>query len=58
MIAEDTLTISRLYGLISVNGFYSVTYSFLFGMSVWINFIGGVIAYRALREFNDILMHY
>lgn len=45
----DTLTISRLLDLISVDGFYSLAYSFLFGMSVWVNFIGGVIAYRSLR---------
>jgi len=37
-----------LVSLVNLNGFYMLGYAFLFGMSVWISFFGGVIAYKSL----------
>ena len=51
----EQLTVSRVIDLISADGVYYLGYSFLFGMSVWVNFIGGVIAYRALRMSHSFL---
>lgn len=54
----EHLTVSRVVDLISADGIYYLGYSFLFGMSVWVNFIGGVIAYRALpRQAFSSLQH-
>jgi hypothetical protein len=49
---SQTLTLSSLLDLASVDGAYILAYSFLFGMSIWVNFFGGVIAYRALRTWS------
>jgi len=47
-----------LFGLISLKGVYQLVYAWLFGMSVWITFFGGVIAYRTLpRAMFSILQH-
>lgn len=45
------LTVPALIELVSIDGLYNLSYAFLFGMSVWVNFFGGVIAYRALRKY-------
>ncbi|THH17402.1 hypothetical protein EW146_g3397 [Bondarzewia mesenterica] len=42
------LTFRDLSKLFSPNGAYYLGYSFLFGMSLWVTFFGGVIAFRAL----------
>ncbi|KAK7064541.1 DUF4149 domain-containing protein [Favolaschia claudopus] len=42
------LSISSLLGVFNLGGLYLVAYGFLFGMSVWISFFGGVIAYKTL----------
>jgi hypothetical protein len=47
--SPEKLSLSTLAGLFSVDGVYTLSYSFLFGSSIWITFFGGVIAYRALR---------
>jgi len=50
MTAQDNLSISDLTGLISVNGIYFVAFSWLFGQTIWVSFIGGVIAHRTLTR--------
>jgi len=42
------LTFSSLTGLVNINGLYLVGYAWLFGMSIWISFFGGVIAFKSL----------
>ncbi|KAF7367244.1 DUF4149 domain-containing protein [Mycena sanguinolenta] len=44
------LSITTLLSLFNPGGLYLVTYGFLFGMSVWISFFGGVIAYKTLAR--------
>jgi len=54
----EKLSLSTVADLFSVDGTYMLLYSFLFGTSVWVNFFGGVIAYRALpRAQFGILQH-
>ncbi|KAA1468507.1 hypothetical protein DENSPDRAFT_833820 [Dentipellis sp. KUC8613] len=48
MTAPQVLTLSTLAELFSINGAYYIGFSFLFGMSLWVTFFGGVIAFRAL----------
>jgi len=51
----DTLTLSKV---ISLKGVYFLGYSWLFGMSVWITFFGGVIAFKTLpRQQFGALQH-
>ncbi|TEB35101.1 hypothetical protein FA13DRAFT_1728902 [Coprinellus micaceus] len=50
--------VGLLKGLASVDGWYLLGYSWLFGMSLWISFFGGVIAFRALpRQQFGALQH-
>ncbi|TFK41300.1 hypothetical protein BDQ12DRAFT_434016 [Crucibulum laeve] len=42
------LAFSDIVGLVNPNGLYLVGYAWLFGMSLWISFFGGVIAFKAL----------
>ncbi|KAJ7225881.1 hypothetical protein GGX14DRAFT_422725 [Mycena pura] len=42
------LSISGVLGLVNLSGLYLVGYGWLFGMSLWITFFGGVIAYKTL----------
>ncbi|KAJ6519464.1 hypothetical protein C8R45DRAFT_951590 [Mycena sanguinolenta] len=44
------LSITTVLSLFNSGGLYLVTYGFLFGMSVWISFFGGVIAYKTLAR--------
>ncbi|KAI0004128.1 hypothetical protein BJV74DRAFT_425387 [Russula compacta] len=44
----DRLTFGTLFGLFNLRGLYTLGFSFTFGMSLWVTFIGGIIAYKAL----------
>ncbi|KAJ7275403.1 hypothetical protein B0H12DRAFT_1087104 [Mycena haematopus] len=44
------LSITTVLSLFNPGGLYLVAYGFLFGMSVWISFFGGVIAYKTLAR--------
>ncbi|KAF7339997.1 Transmembrane protein 205 [Mycena venus] len=46
----QTLSVATVLSLFNPGGLYLVAYGFLFGMSVWISFFGGVIAYRTLAR--------
>ncbi|TFK30397.1 hypothetical protein FA15DRAFT_662353 [Coprinopsis marcescibilis] len=48
MSSTKLLTLNSLYELINLDGLYTVGYGWLFGMSLWITFFGGIIAFRAL----------
>ncbi|KAJ3777602.1 hypothetical protein FB446DRAFT_805028 [Lentinula raphanica] len=50
MSKVEQVTVSSLLNLFSSNGLYMILYSWLFGMSLWITFFGGVIAFKTLRE--------
>ncbi|KAG6817617.1 hypothetical protein H0H87_006245 [Tephrocybe sp. NHM501043] len=55
----QTLTLSSLWALAtSTNSLYLLGYAWLFGMSLWVTFFGGVIAYKALpRQMFGNLQH-
>ncbi|EJD04394.1 uncharacterized protein FOMMEDRAFT_19631 [Fomitiporia mediterranea MF3/22] len=54
----EVLTFSTVKDLIDLKGAYLVGYAWLFGMSLWVTFFGGVIAYRALpRQQFGALQH-
>ncbi|KAI0029990.1 hypothetical protein K488DRAFT_55175 [Vararia minispora EC-137] len=58
MSQPETLTFDTLTSLASPKSAYVLTYSFLFGMSFWVTFFGGVIAFRALpRQMFGALQH-
>ncbi|KIM85491.1 hypothetical protein PILCRDRAFT_817519 [Piloderma croceum F 1598] len=58
MAKVELLTLSSLFGLFSPQGVYLLAYAWLFGMSLWVTFFGGVIAYRALpRPMFSALQH-
>ncbi|KAJ7169490.1 hypothetical protein C8R46DRAFT_896230 [Mycena filopes] len=44
----QTLSFATVTSLFSGPGLYLVAYGWLFGMSLWISFFGGVIAYKTL----------
>ncbi|KAJ3499856.1 hypothetical protein NLJ89_g10051 [Agrocybe chaxingu] len=48
MTKAEVLTFSSLVGLANLDSLYLVGYAWLFGMSVWISFFGGIIAFRTL----------
>lgn len=48
MAKVDVITFATLTKLINFNGLYLIGYGWLFGMSIWISFFGGVIAYKTL----------
>lgn len=48
MVKVEIVTVSLLLRLFSLKGVYLLAYAWLFGMSLWITFFGGVIAYKAL----------
>ncbi|KAF8078311.1 hypothetical protein FPV67DRAFT_1615633 [Lyophyllum atratum] len=57
MANVETLTFSSLWTLAtSPHGLYLVGYAWLFGMSLWISFFGGVIAYKTLprQQFGNL----
>ncbi|KAJ7081977.1 hypothetical protein C8R43DRAFT_1092802 [Mycena crocata] len=43
-----TLSVTTVMNLLSPKGLYVVAYGWLFGMSLWISFFGGVIAFKTL----------
>jgi hypothetical protein len=58
MAEIETLTMSSLFSLFSLKGVYLLAYAWLFGMSLWITFFGGVIAYKSLpRAMFGTLQH-
>jgi len=52
----DSLTVETLVGLFSFRGLYTLSFSFIFGMSLWVSFIGGIITHRVLpqRQFGSL----
>ncbi|KAH9911434.1 uncharacterized protein BXZ73DRAFT_57016 [Epithele typhae] len=48
MAKVETLSLSSLLALFSSQAAYQVGYAWLFGMTLWVTFIGGVIAFKAL----------
>ncbi|KAI0702429.1 hypothetical protein BC835DRAFT_1404281 [Cytidiella melzeri] len=48
MAQLETLTVSSLLGLLNLKAAYFLGYGLLFGMSFWISFVGGIIAFRTL----------
>ncbi|CAL1696343.1 unnamed protein product [Somion occarium] len=58
MSKVETLTFGSIVGLFTLRGGYLIAYSWLFGMSLWVTFIGGVIAFKALpRQQFGALQH-
>ncbi|KAI0768584.1 hypothetical protein BD413DRAFT_563167 [Trametes elegans] len=54
----STISWSTVLGLFNAQGLYQVGYSWLFGMSLWVTFIGGTIAHRTLpRQQFGTLQH-
>jgi len=52
------LTLSSLIRLVNFDSLYLIGYAWLFGMSIWITFFGGVIAYKNLpRQHFSVLQH-
>jgi hypothetical protein len=56
MTKVESLTLSSVIGLLSLKGLYLVAYAWLFGMSFWISFFGGFIAYKTLpkQQFGNL----
>ncbi|EAU93139.2 hypothetical protein CC1G_10507 [Coprinopsis cinerea okayama7 len=55
---NELLTLSSLKELVNLNGLYLAGFGWLFGMSVWVTFFGGVIAFRTLpRQQFGALQH-
>ncbi|GLB36463.1 putative protein with domain of unknown function (DUF4149) [Lyophyllum shimeji] len=57
MAKDDTLTLRSLWTLAtSPHGLYLLGYAWLFGMSLWITFFGGVIAFKTLprQQFGNL----
>lgn len=52
----DSLTFETLIGLFNFRGLYALSFSFIFGMTLWVSFIGGVIIHRVLpqRQFGPL----
>jgi len=48
LVNAEFITLDHIVKLFSPKGLYLVTYGWLFGMSVWVSFFGGIIALRAL----------
>jgi len=58
MAKVEVLTLTSLLDLFSYQGAYFLAYSWLFGMSLWVTFFGGVIAYKSLpRQMFGTLQH-
>ncbi|EMD41633.1 hypothetical protein CERSUDRAFT_90206 [Gelatoporia subvermispora B] len=58
MASQTTLSVKTLLGLLNPQGIYLVGYSWLFGMTLWVTFIGGVIAFKSLpRQQFGALQH-
>ncbi|KAG1826193.1 uncharacterized protein BJ212DRAFT_330851 [Suillus subaureus] len=48
MACVEVLSLTSLLGTLSPKGAYILGYGWLYGMSVWVSFFGGIIALRAL----------
>jgi len=48
MTGTQPLTITQLAGLFNTKSLYFLSYSWLFGQSIWVTFLGGAIAYKTL----------
>ncbi|KAH7929388.1 hypothetical protein BV22DRAFT_1029634 [Leucogyrophana mollusca] len=48
MAQAEVLTLASLTSLVSIKGIYLLAYGWLYGMSIWISFFGGIIAFRSL----------
>ncbi|KAH9982686.1 hypothetical protein BGW80DRAFT_1264519 [Lactifluus volemus] len=48
-MSPDRLTFNTLLNLFNLNGIYTLGFSFILG-SLWVTFIGGVLAYKALQR--------
>ncbi|KAG1783708.1 hypothetical protein EV702DRAFT_957931 [Suillus placidus] len=48
MAHAEVLSPASLFGTLSPKGVYILGYGWLYGMSVWVSFFGGIIALRAL----------
>ncbi|KAF9015027.1 hypothetical protein BDQ17DRAFT_1340359 [Cyathus striatus] len=48
MPRTQLLTVGSVLSLVNPHGLYLTAYAWLFGMSVWISFFGGVIAFKSL----------
>ncbi|KAF9452567.1 hypothetical protein P691DRAFT_696878, partial [Macrolepiota fuliginosa MF-IS2] len=58
MSRVEYLSFKSILGLVNTNGLYLVGYGWLFGMSIWISFFGGIIAFKALpRQQFGALQH-
>jgi len=52
----DHLTLGTLFNLLNLRSLYTLGFSFIFGMSLWVTFIGGVITYKTLprHQFSQL----
>ncbi|KAH7914472.1 hypothetical protein BJ138DRAFT_1143814 [Hygrophoropsis aurantiaca] len=50
MAHAESLTMASLTDLLTIKGAYLLAYGWLYGMSIWISFFGGIIAYRSLPK--------
>ncbi|OCH96698.1 hypothetical protein OBBRIDRAFT_717957 [Obba rivulosa] len=58
MSQPSTLSLQTLLGLFNPQGLYLIGYSWLFGMTLWVTFIGGTIAFKSLpRQQFGALQH-
>ncbi|KAI0662536.1 hypothetical protein C8Q70DRAFT_1051167 [Cubamyces menziesii] len=58
MAKVSTLSWSSFVGLFNAQGLYQVGYAWLFGMTLWVTFIGGTIAFKTLpRQQFGTLQH-
>ncbi|KAH9828966.1 uncharacterized protein C8Q71DRAFT_799890 [Rhodofomes roseus] len=48
MSQPETLTLASIWALFNLRSLYTVGYAWLLGMSIWVTFFAGPIAYRAL----------
>jgi len=56
MAKVQLLTLSSVTGLFNYRGLYTVAYGFVYGMSVWVTFFGGIIAFKTLprQQFGNL----
>ncbi|TBU64761.1 hypothetical protein BD310DRAFT_913292, partial [Dichomitus squalens] len=56
MAKVETLSLSSLVSLFNAKAAYQIGYASLFGMTLWVTFIGGVIAFKALprQQFGNL----
>ncbi|KAI0080003.1 hypothetical protein K474DRAFT_1638322 [Panus rudis PR-1116 ss-1] len=58
MTKVETLSLGSLFALLNLRSVYFLGYAWLFGMSLWVTFIGGIIAFKSLpRQQFGALQH-